>query len=44
LQHPRFFARLLPISNNRGIVIAGADMATGKVTATEVVGGIAAAK
>jgi N-acetylneuraminic acid mutarotase len=38
LKHPRFFARLLPIEGNRGIAIAGADMATGKVTATEVIG------
>ena len=38
LKHPRFFARLLPISGNRGIVIAGADMSSGKVNATEIVG------
>jgi len=40
LKHPRFFGRLLPISDNRGIVIAGADMGSGKVNATEVIGEI----
>ena len=39
LQHPRFFARLLPISGGRGLVIAGADMVSGKVTETEVIAG-----
>jgi N-acetylneuraminic acid mutarotase len=38
LKHPRFFARLLPIANDRGIVIAGADMSSGKVNATEIIG------
>jgi N-acetylneuraminic acid mutarotase/uncharacterized GH25 family protein len=38
LKNPRFFARLLPIANNRGIVIAGADMGSGKVNATEIIG------
>jgi N-acetylneuraminic acid mutarotase/uncharacterized GH25 family protein len=37
LKHPRFFARLLPIFDNRGVVIGGAEMGTGKVTANEVI-------
>lgn len=36
LKNPRFFARLLPVSGDRGIVIGGADMGTGKVNATEI--------
>jgi N-acetylneuraminic acid mutarotase/uncharacterized GH25 family protein len=38
LKHPRFFARLLPIASNRGIVIAGAHMGSGKIMQTEVIG------
>lgn len=38
LKNPRFFARLLPLSNDRGIVIAGADMGSGKVNDTELIG------
>lgn len=38
LKHPRFFGRLLPIGADRGLVIAGADMASGKVNATEIFG------
>jgi N-acetylneuraminic acid mutarotase len=38
LKHPRFFGRLLPLSGGRGIVVAGADMGSGKVNATEIVG------
>lgn len=44
LKHPRFFARLLPISGGRGIVVAGADMASGKVNSTEIIGPMPASK
>lgn len=37
LKSPRFFSRLLPISGGRGIVIAGADMGSGKVNNTEII-------
>jgi hypothetical protein len=37
LEHPRFFARLVPLPDGRGAIVAGADMVTGKVLATEVI-------
>jgi N-acetylneuraminic acid mutarotase len=37
LNHPRFFARLLPLPDGGGVVIAGANMKTGKVLQTEVI-------
>lgn len=37
IKHPRFFARLLPLSQGRGILVGGADMVSGKTTDVEII-------
>ena len=41
LQQRRFFHRLLPTSDGRGVIVGGADMETGKVLPLEVIGPLA---
>jgi N-acetylneuraminic acid mutarotase len=42
LEHPRFFARLLPWGQHQAVIVGGADMSTGKTNEVEILAPAAA--